>query len=319
MSKQKPYQNLKRHLDPRGASLKRKLVEFDKQKSPLPGMHDPAALECLVKQLLDSVRRVVFVQRLAGTQPHADCADPASTRFDPLRAAVLRLRRGDPDDAIWLVFLAVHFGKHKKDGWMLARLVYGRTGEQGVWDWRSVSANPTDFRRWLGEQNGVLSKYRFSNHRQYESLSHHSVNGTGSIVEGFVRWITASGSFSNLVRAIHQRCGQNPTVVFDALYKEMDAVPRFGRLGRFDFLTMIGKLGLGPISPGSAYIWHNATGPYRGIRLLATGSTLGRLSRRDADRLYLDLGKDLGLGMQELEDALCNWQKSPRAYVYFRG
>jgi hypothetical protein len=31
--------------------------------------------------------------------------------FDPLKAAVLHYRRGRVDEAYWLVFLAVHFGK----------------------------------------------------------------------------------------------------------------------------------------------------------------------------------------------------------------
>jgi hypothetical protein len=31
------------------------------------------------------------------------------------------------------------------------------------------------------------------------------------------------------------------------------------------------------------------------------------------------LGDALGVGMQVMEDSLCNWQKSPEAYVPFRG
>jgi hypothetical protein len=31
------------------------------------------------------------------------------------------------------------------------------------------------------------------------------------------------------------------------------------------------------------------------------------------------LEADLGVGMQAMEDALCNWQKSPRRFVHFKG
>jgi hypothetical protein len=306
-------------LNPQGQQLSAALLRYDTQVQPLHGIHDPAALDCLVKQLLDAIRRVKFVERLPTTLPHPDCADPTSDRFDPLRAAVIKVRQGDHNEAIWLTFLAVHFGKHSKDSWTLARLVYGRHGEQGLWDWQSVSADPADFRRWLADQNGTLRQFRFSNHRQYESLAAYSSKGTGTIVHSFIDWIATAGSLDALVRATHQQVGQNPTAVFDALYKGMNQVQRFGRLGKFDFLTMLGKLGLAPIQPGSAYIWDGASGPYRGICLLATGNTAGALRRKQADQIYQDLGKALNLGMQELEDGLCNWQKNPTVYKYFRG
>jgi hypothetical protein len=272
-----------------------------------------------VKQLLDSRRRVEFVKQLATKRHDAAVANPSSHRFDPLKAAVFRTSQGNVDDAVWLVFLAVHFGKNAKDGWELVRHVYERTGQPGLWDWQNVSTNLAGFRQWLASQNATLSRFRFSNHRKYEGLDAYSANGTGSIVASFIDWIATQGSFNGLVRAAHRRVGQNPTAVFDALYKEMRQVHRFGRLAKFDFLTLLGKLGIAPIQPGSAYIRDNATGPYTGICLLVTGNKQGPLTRRDADTIYVQLGQALNVGMQELEDALCNWQKSPTHYRYFRG
>ena len=43
----------------------------------------------------------------------------------------------------------------------------------------------------------------------------------------------------------------DPRKAFDILYHSMGAVASFGRTARFDYLTMIGKLGLAPIEPGS--------------------------------------------------------------------
>jgi hypothetical protein len=31
------------------------------------------------------------------------------------------------------------------------------------------------------------------------------------------------------------------------------------------------------------------------------------------------LDRDLGVGMAVMEDALCNWQKSPDRFVHFKG
>jgi hypothetical protein len=265
------------------------------------------------------MRRVVFVKRLGAERHDPAVADPRSLRFDPQKAAVVRLNQGDRNDAVWLVFLAVHCGKHAKDGWDLVRHIYGRVGEPGLWDWQSVSIDLGGFRRWLANQNASLRRFRFSNHRKYESLDAFSPNGTGNVVESFVNWIMTAGSLEDLVRTTHRRIGQNPTEVFNALYKDMRQVRRFGRLAKFDFLTLLGKLSIAPIAPGSAYVRDNATGPYLGLCLLVTGNKNGSITRTQADAIYVELGQVLRVGMQELEDALCNWQKSPTEYRYFRG
>ena len=106
--------------------------------------------------------------------------------------------------------------------------------------------------------------------------------------------------------------------MFDHLYQSMNAVHRFGRMAKFDFLTMVGKLKLAPIAPGSAYM-NGATGPYVGAKLLFYNSSSAKLSRRDADQKLSKLANHLGVGMQEIEDSVCNWQKSPDEYKPFRG
>ena len=99
------------------------------------------------------------------------------------------------------------------------------------------------------------------------------------------------------------------------------AVASFGRTAKFDYLTMIGKLGLAPIEPGSTYM-HGATGPLSGARLLFGGRKTAPLTRSDLEAWLVELEARLHLGthgMQVLEDALCNWQKNPRTFVPFRG
>lgn len=309
----------KRHLDPRIVDIRLALLRFSAEETPLLGIVDQAKLECLVRQIIDSIRRVEFVKRVSARRYPLSVADPASSAFDPLKAAVLRSTSGDLDDAVWLVFLAVHFGKHAKDGWSLVRFVYGGLSSCPRWNWGGVSQSADEFLQWLEENQSGLSKFRFSNHRKYESLSARSPTGTGSVISSYIDWINSDGSFQQIIRRVHQEVGQNPRDVFRQMYKEVGVIRRFGRLAKFDFLSLLGKLGLAPIVPDSAYIGDNATGPYRGIRLLVTGDVQGKLSRAAADEIYVDLGKATGLGMQELEDALCNWQKSPDSYVLFMG
>jgi hypothetical protein len=95
-------------------------------------------------------------------------------------------------------------------------------------------------------------------------------------------------------------------------------VARFGRLGKFDFLCLLGRLGLAPIAPGRAYL-RNATGPLRGVRLLFAGNPEARLTEDALEDLLVELDKILQVGMQVLEDSLCNWQKSPTRFIHFKG
>jgi Alpha-glutamyl/putrescinyl thymine pyrophosphorylase clade 3 len=100
----------------------------------------------------------------------------------------------------------------------------------------------------------------------------------------------------------------------------MDDVVSFGRTAKFDYLTMVGKLQLAPIEPGSTYM-QGATGPYQGALLLFCGNARAELSQSELEALLVQLEchLDLYFGMQVLEDALCNWHKSPGKFKPFRG
>lgn len=120
------------------------------------------------------------------------------------------------------------------------------------------------------------------------------------------------------MREVHTIVGQHPRDAFGYLYSSMTSVRRFGRLAKFDYLTMLDKLGLAPIEAGSAYL-AEATGPLRGARLLFAGSPDARVNGRSLDDQLVRLDEFLGVGMQALEDAICNWQKSPGKFISFRG
>ena len=105
--------------------------------------------------------------------------------------------------------------------------------------------------------------------------------------------------------------------IFDAA-NEAFAIPRFGRLAKFDFLALLGRMDLAPLKPGSAYL-RGATGPLRGARLLVDGDANSRTNPDSLDEILQRLDQTLDVGMQVMEDSICNWQKSPRKFVHFRG
>ena len=303
--------NLAAHLDGQ-------LHHFANTFRPLPGINAPAERNCFIEQLLESIHRVQYTQVIQQRSISPSRQDPNSELFDPLKAALLMLRAGKHDEACWLVFLSVHFGKHLKSGWELTRNFYGKLGQGGVWDWATASANPTAIKPWLAaNQTQLIQTGSFGNHRRYQSIDAHKNSGTGNALESYINWVLANGTHRDIVRTIHQNHGQNPRDTFRHMYKELDAVTSFGRLAKFDYLTMLGKLGLAPIEPDSAYM-NGATGPFEGSKLLF-GTPNATRNQLDSWLVDLDGVLALSFGMQVLEDALCNWQKSPAIFVQFRG
>jgi len=295
--------------------LEGKLKKFALNKKPLPGLKSQAEVDALVLQFVASTRRIDYTSILQKRSIAPARMDPNSDLFDPERAAVAHAQAGRLDEAVWLTFLATHIGKRASDGWRRLRDVYSGLGV-ATWTWELVSESPEAFRDWL-RQNRDLIGGGFGNHRKYESLDADSPQGTGSVVESYVDWVGPERSHVTKFASLVQAAGNDPETIFDAFYSDFQ-VRRFGRLGKFDFLALLGRLSLAPISPGSAYL-DGATGPLRGARLLFGGHRAASLSAAVADEWVRELGGDLGLGMQVMEDAICNWQKSPDAFVHFKG
>jgi len=300
-----------------GQAIKSKLISFSETVSPLPGITSQRSIDCLVEQILDSIRRINYVAVIREKEWSQVVTDPTNDAFDPLKAAAWHAQKGDYNEAFWLVFLITHFGKNKDTGWALVREVYKGDELTGTWTWTNTSTSYSEFRTWL-DQNKVRIKLigKFGNHRKYESLDALSSRGTGIAIGSYIDWIGDSHDHKIFIENAINQGGNDPKLLFNYLYISMSDVVRFGRTAKFDYLTMIGKLKLVNIIPDSTYLTE-ATGPLDGAKLL-----FGRnLNTSQLGRKMSDLNDYLGLffGMQVLEDALCNWQKSPEEYRHFRG
>ena len=218
---------------------------------------------------------------------------------------------------------AIRVTPRGRAGWRLLRDVYGSLGDDALWDWARTSSNPGGFRHWLGKSEAILEgadgiARHFGNHRKYQSLDAASPSGTGAAIESYVKWVRPPRTHVMFIKESQKEIGENRRKLFDYLYRSMTEVMSFGRMAKFDYLTMIGKLELARVEPGSTYL-EGATGPLVGARLLFSGSNTARIRRQDLDSRSVELGDALGVGMQVVEDALCNWQKNPGKFVPFRG
>lgn len=304
------------------ASLDKKLQAFSATVRAMPGINNATHRAVLIEQLLESIHRVDYIGAIKTRSIAPDRANPSSQLFDPLKAAIIHYRAGNVDEAFWLVFLATHFGRHLDDKWQLVRDIYGALGTT-PWTWGKTSGSPAAFTQWLANnlhtlQNDGISR-RFGGHRPYESLEESQHNrGTPAAIESYVTWVGANRGHQMLIDEATNQVGSDPKILFSYLYKRTK-ISSFGRLAKFDYLTMLGKLGFAPIEPGSPYL-QGATGPLRGARLLFTGSTTDdSVATKILDKLVIDLGATLNVGMQVMEDSLCNWQKSPGKFFAYRG
>lgn len=304
------------------ARLDAELANYERDHGVLPGLATPGHREALIEQIIDSEQRVLYTDRLLSRRLDPAASDPRDAGFDPLRASILHARAGDLDEAVWLVYLFVHFGKHRYAGWRYIKYVYGNfgAGPRSWWTWERVSSDITSFRFWLHDaQDGFHSeggRHGFGNHRKYVSLDAWKPQGTGAAIESYVNWVHAGGrGHQDRFASLN---GGNPQATFDAAYSSLKSVTQFGRTARFDYLTMLSKLRLFELSPPHSYITH-ATGPKTGAKLLLRGD---KNSPERATRLQEELAnfsRVTGVRPDVLEDAICNWQKSPDRYIRFSG
>lgn len=299
----------------RDQELQAGLVAFS-HHTPLPGIADTAARESLTRQMIDSLHRIAFVRRLNDRTPDERRMNPSDALFDPVKAAFLHDRAGNKDEAAWLVFLSTHFGYHRRIKWELTRLVYGALGVGPVWTWARTSGDLGGFQQWYEAHADQLAGLPFGNHRKYESLRPDAENSLVATIASYVDWVGANRGFARLVAEVDTPPSDAKNR-FDRLYRASPIV-QFGRTAKFDFLTMIGKLDIAAIEPPYPYL-QGATGPTRGAKLLIAGDPLAKISIGQLSDTVVALGDSLGVGMQVMEDSLCNWQKSQFQYLPFRG
>lgn len=291
------------------------LDDFSLNIMPLLGLSGTAERDTFSQQIIASIRREDYFRLIQGRkQISAARSDPASDSFDAELAVVYFIQNNQIDEAAWLIFLMVYLAK-PEEGWTRLRDIYGMLGA-GRWDWHAVSNNPNAFEQWLAAHWTKIGG-KFGNHRKYESLDPATARPMGPAVTHYINWINASGGHERHFAAIIRSAGNHPHSIFDAMFRALP-IKGFGRLGRFDWVAMLARYNLIPAEAGSAYL-KGATGPSRGSRLLFQGNPNAKNSDVEVQKWLDQLDQHLHVGMEVLEDAICNWQKSPAKFKHFKG
>src|ERR1019366_10432676 len=123
-----------------GKEIHQKLIDFH-QICPMPGIESKENRECFVEQIIDSIRRIKYINLIRDKDLSGEYANPENSIFDPLKAASWNRRQGNIDEAFWLVFLAIHFGKNRSTNWELLRNLYRGEGANLSWTWERTAGN----------------------------------------------------------------------------------------------------------------------------------------------------------------------------------
>lgn len=281
----------------------------------LPGLDNPQAEKNFIGQFIDSHKRIEYIRVLRNRDLDEERKNPKSTLYDPLRAAILFSREGNNNEAVWNLLLYVHFGKNLKSNYGLCKAVYGKLGDEEIWDWVNINMDLNGFKLWLDENIAEIKSHgAFGNHRKYQSLKIDAKSGTYQTFESFLSIV--DHDFDNFINSIPLSIRENKNLFFNYLFTRFVNIVGFGRLAVFDFLCMIGKVGIVDIEPEHPYLGNS--GPVDGTKLLFDSDS----KIKDLNDYLTDLGRSFSnypFVMQILEDCVCNWQKSPTRYKLFRG
>lgn len=193
--------------------------------------------------------------------------------------------------------------------WAFIRKLYGAEGLglKTALTWEVVNEAPDLLNERLDALVKILAeshpKPKFGHHRAYELFKHLPM-----VYINYIGLINEQGGHEAMFRLQDQPV--DCTDYFKTRYDLIkNIIYRFGRLSTFEFLCLLGKMDLADVAPDSCYI-AEASGPKRGARLL-----FGILNNEQLDEHAVHLADHLNVSYQEMEAALCHWQKSPNRFI----
>ncbi len=264
--------------------------------------------EILALQLIDSIEQEAAIKALLESNIREQCCNPKWEEFNPIKA-VIYLKDKDYEEACWLSFLLIYTNDSEQTDWAFMRKLYGGVGLNlnTALTWQQVNKSFDQRMALLEELSSSLAlsnpKPKFGHHRAYESLSHLPI-----AFSSYIDFINEQGGHQVLFRP--KVPVLDKTAYFQQLYALIRKnVYRFGRLSTFEYLCLLGKMDLADVEPDSCYI-AEASGPKRGAKLL-----FGVLDDAKLDDHAIGLADYLNVGYQEMEAAICHWQKSPDRYI----
>jgi hypothetical protein len=144
--------------------------------------------------------------------------------------------------------------------------------------------------------------------------SHDPARGTDTL-QAYRQWVQRTAGSGGQARALSGDPSWTPERRFGRVFERL-ALPGFGRIGRYEFLVLLGRLGLYDLRPDSLHLAGSVANDVTNLaakRVFAIGDPL-LLERRAGA-----LAEEVALPIEALDLALANWASQERATLGFDG
>lgn len=269
--------------------------------------YDYQIIDTLSLQTIDSIRRIKIYQ--VYKQQAIIAEKKKLVNYHTSNPLVLCQRQSiSRNSKIWIIYLATYFGKSKKSNWTLFRRAAFNKKKEFI-KFESISKDKFKYYSYINSFD-FFANANFSNHRKYTKKS---ISGRKGIIRSVEYVLNNISEFS---------C--STTVSFDTMYKRAFNIPNFGRMATFDFVCMLCKCGMKVEEPLSMYHKHS-TGPLKAIEQILMLAGINSPTKEDQIIFGNELlswfrsNTEISMIAQVLEDAICNWQKSPSDYNHYFG
>ena len=221
------------------------------------------------------------------------------------------MSKGQPEEA----FCAMHCGRNLRTEWQLASGAHSAS-EAAPWTWNSRPGAPQAYANWIEDHHDDFQG-KFGNHRKYESLKpgaqgharrDDGVTLIGSMITDHTcKWLfkrrgKLKGDKARFRIAIRPNARRASLRQNRSIRLPHDAGQ--GRPRRHRRRLHLHERGNGTEAWGAGCCSTERSTPTLMPAHWKRGSPRSR--------------SKLGVGMQVMEDAMCNWQKSPNRYLPFR-
>ncbi len=264
-------------------------------------------INTLCYQTIDSIRRISIYKKYAEKAKNAEELNLpfyyTSNPFTLSQRSSLNI-----GSKVWYIYLATYFGKSNKSKWKLFYKAAFRKDETLI-RVEEILASREQYYSHLSNID-LFENADYSNHRKFTKKSLVGEKGVINSMDYFL---------DNLDDYSHAK-----PIDFNIIYNNALKIPNFGRLAAFDFTSSLCKCNLNVKDPISMY-HHNSSGPLRALKDFLILADCKDLSKSAQIKLGDDLlywffqHSDIEIVAQVLEDAICNWQKSPRHYQRYFG
>lgn len=235
--------------------VREKLASFGQDNPKLPPIFHLERMDYFSSLVADIANSFVGIFEIGRSTPPWKKGSPDIAGFDPLALAFAHNLRRDTGEACWLLFLSSYFGRHPKHHWDLLEKVYLGPGMGDGWTWENASADPVAFAGWLVENQPELSRHgNMGRAHKYVSFGSYKAMKTAGDIQTYISWVINAGGHRELFPASALSEGGSPSHIFDRLYAAMNMQLRCKKAITFNYLSLLGILGLAGIEPARPYL-----------------------------------------------------------------